>query len=178
MRRSGKLALSGLLTALSLVVMLLTVFQSAVYALPALAGVILLPATLENGPKWGAATYASAALLSLLLTPSLEAKCLFITFFGYYPLVKTVLERRCPAFLAWILKLALFNGTMIGSYALLIHVFGLSTDSFTLFGISFMWGFLLVGNGVFWLFDRAVSGLIQLYFLRLHPVLSHLFHRH
>lgn len=175
MKRSGKLALSGLLTALSMVVMLLTVFQSAIYALPALAGVVLLPATLENGPKWGVATYASAALLSLLFAPSLEAKCLFIAFFGYYPLVKIVLERRCSAPLSWILKFALFNAAMIGSYALLIHAFHLSTDSFTLFGISFMWGFLLVGNGVFWLFDRAISGLTVLYFQRLHPVLARLF---
>lgn len=176
MKRSGKIALCGLLIALSVISLLLTVFQSAVYALPALAGVLLLPITLECGYKWGFAVYGVTAVLSLLLTPSIEAKLLFITFFGYYPVLKPVLESIKNRVLVWVLKLLCFNAAVIASYALLINLFRLPTEEFVLFGIDFMWSFLALGNLVMVVFDKALSGLVRLYYRRLHPFITRLFH--
>ncbi len=176
MKRSGKIALCGLLIALSTISLMLTVFQSAAYALPALAGVLLLPITLECGYKWGFAVYGVTAILAFLLTPSIEAKFLFIAFFGYYPVLKLVLETLKNRVLAWTLKLLCFNMAVIASYALLIHVFQLPTNEFVLFGINFMWGFLAFGNLVMIVFDKALSGLVRLYFRRFHPFITRLFH--
>lgn len=175
MKRTGKIALGGLLCALALAAMLLTVFQSMVYALPALAGVILMPMALENGTKWGLASYAVTALLSLLVTPQWEAKLLFIAFFGYYPIVKLLLDRLPKRWLATGLKLVLFNAAMIVTYAVLIRLFHMDTAEFELFGIDFMWGFLAVGNLIFLVFDYALAGIVQLYQLRLHPIIARLF---
>lgn len=176
MKRSGKTALSGLLMALSTVSLLLTVFQSAAYALPALAGVLLLPATLECGYKWGFAVYGMTAVLAALITPSVEAKLLFIAFFGYYPTLKLVLEQIKHRALVWGLKLLCFNAAMIGTYALLIHVFSFPTEEFVLFGVNVMWGFLAVGNVILVIFDIAVTGLVRLYFRRFHPFVTRIFH--
>ena len=84
--------MGGLLAALSLVCMLLTIFPFADYALPALAGVLLIPIVLESGVKWGFMVYAVVGILNAILTPSLEAKVLFIAFFGYYPVLKALIE--------------------------------------------------------------------------------------
>lgn len=74
--------------------MLLTILPISEMGLPALAGAVLIPIILEIGVKWGWMSYACVALLSLLITPSMEAKVLFIAFFGYYPVLKALIERR------------------------------------------------------------------------------------
>ena len=136
MKHSGKIALGGLLAALSLVCMLLTIFPFADYALPALAGVLLIPIVLESGVKWGFMVYAVVGILNAILTPSLEAKVLFIAFFGYYPVLKALIERIRFRPLEWAAKLLLFNGTFVAAYWLMLHVFALPADSLELFGVN------------------------------------------
>lgn len=178
MKRIGKITLGGLLCALASVAMLLTVFQATVYALPALAGVILLPMALENGTKWGLTTFAVTALIALLLVPQWEAKLLFIGFFGYYPILKPLLERLPKRWLQLGAKLLLFNGAMIGIYALLFGLFHMDAAEFELFGVNFIWGFLALGNVIFFVFDYALVGIVRLYQVRLHPVITKLFRYH
>ena len=51
--KSGKIALGGLLTALGVVLMFLTgLIPIGTYALPAIAGVLLIVAVIEIGAKW------------------------------------------------------------------------------------------------------------------------------
>ena len=98
MKQTSKVALCGVLSALSVMLMLLTVIPIATYALPAMAGAVLIPIVVEAGPRWGWMSYAAVALLCLLIGPEPEAKVLFVTFFGYYPVLKAQLERlhkRC-----------------------------------------------------------------------------------
>ena len=71
---AGKTALGGMLTALSVVCMFLTnVIPVAEYALPALAGVVIMVAVVELGYKGACMVYAASAALSLLLVSNLEA---------------------------------------------------------------------------------------------------------
>ena len=67
MSKSGKIALGGLLTALGVVLMFLTgLIPIGTYALPAIAGVLLIVAVIEIGAKWAWMIYAAVAVLSLL----------------------------------------------------------------------------------------------------------------
>ncbi len=175
MKQSGKVALGGILCALSLVCMLLTVLPVSQMGLPALAGAVLIPVVLEIGVKWGWAAYASVGLLSLLICPSMEAKVLFIAFFGYYPVLKSQIERLRKGWLEWILKLALFNATMVASYWLMLKVFGLPEDSFEIFGFNLPLVVLAIGNVAFVLYDVALTGVITTYLRALQPKLRRLF---
>ena len=175
MKHSGKIALGGLLAALSLVCMLLTIFPFADYALPALAGVLLIPIVLESGVKWGFMVYAVVGILNAILTPSLEAKVLFIAFFGYYPVLKALIERIRFRPLEWAAKLLLFNGTFVAAYWLMLHVFALPADSLELFGVNVPLLLLGTGNIVFVIYDVAVTNLIVLYQRMLRPKLLHIF---
>ena len=114
MSKSGKIALGGLLTALGVVLMFLTgLIPIGTYALPAIAGVLLIVAVIEIGAKWAWMIYAAVAVLSLLFAADKEAALLFVLFFGYYPVLKSFLERISNKVLSWISKFAVFNVAVV-----------------------------------------------------------------
>lgn len=169
MSKSGKIALGGLLTALGVVLMLLTgLIPIGTYALPAIAGVLLIVAVIEIGAKWAWMIYAAVAVLSLLFAADKEAALLFVLFFGYYPVLKSFLERISNKVLSWISKFAVFNVAVVACFFLAVNFLQLPEDSFTVFGIYLPWVFLILGNAVFLIYDIALSGLVATYVEKLH----------
>ena len=174
MNRSGKIALGGLSAALAVVCMMFTAMPVTVYALPLLAGMLLLPLTLEAGKTAGWTAYAVVSLLVLLLTPLWEPKLLFVLYFGYYPILKLTLDNlKRP--LAWMLKLAVFNAGMVVGYLLLFTLFSLPADTFTLFGVNLPLVFLLIGNVAMVIYDVALARFIRLYRFRWHKLVAKIF---
>lgn len=174
MKQSGKVALGGVLGALSVVCLLGTVFPYATFALPAMAGLVLLPVAIEAGRGPGWLTFGAVAVLNLLLTPSMEAKLLFVAFLGYYPLLKLVLD-PLPRVFSWVLKLGLFNITVVAAYWLMLHLFALEDNSFELFGVNMPLVLLALANVTFVLYDLCLSRLLDWYMLMLHPRLKRSF---
>ena len=169
MSKSGKIALGGLLTALGVVLMFLTgLIPIGTYALPAIAGVLLSVAVIEIGAKWAWMIYAAVAVLSLLFAADKEAALLFVLFFGYYPVLKSFLERISNKVLSWISKFAVFNVAVVACFFLAVNFLQLPEDSFTVFGIYLPWVFLILGNAVFLIYDIALSGLVATYVEKLH----------
>ncbi len=169
MSKSGKIALGGLLTALGVVLMFLTgLIPIGTYALPAIAGVLLIVAVIEIGAKWAWMIYAAVAVLSLLFAADKEAALLFVLFFGYYPVLKSFLERISNKVLSWISKFAVFNVAVVACFFLAVNFLQLPKDSFTVFGIYLPWVFLILGNAVFLIYDIALSGLVATYVEKLH----------
>ena len=169
MSKSGKIALGGLLTALGVVLMFLTgLIPIGTYALPAIAGVLLIVAVIEIGAKWAWMIYAAVAVLSLLFAADKEAALLFVLFFGYYPVLKSFLERISNKVLSWISKFAVFNVAVVACFFLAVNFLQLPVDSFTVFGIYLPWVFLILGNAVFLIYDIALSGLVATYVEKLH----------
>ena len=169
MSKSGKIALGGLLAALGVVLMFLTgLIPIGTYALPAIAGVLLIVAVIEIGAKWAWMIYAAVAVLSLLFAADKEAALLFVLFFGYYPVLKSFLERISNKVLSWISKFAVFNVAVVACFFLAVNFLQLPEDSFTVFGIYLPWVFLILGNAVFLIYDIALSGLVATYVEKLH----------
>ena len=168
MRNTGKVALGGLISALSVTCMFLTtLFPFATYSLPAIAGVLLIVIVIELGKRWALLVYMVVGLLSLFIVPDMEAKLLFLLFFGYYPILKAVLEKGLSNRLyQWFLKILIFNAAAIGAYLLATFVFLLPVD-LSLFGISLPIIFLLAGNVVFIIYDFAVTAVTSVYVLQL-----------
>lgn len=176
LNNTSRVALCGVLTALCTVLMFGTgLIPIATYALPALAGVLLMVIVMEVGKSWAWAVYGAVSLLSLLLAADKEAVLLFIAFFGYYPILKASLEQFKKKVWAYVLKFTVFNAAMVVSFFISIFVLAIPEDSFTIFGIYFPWVLLLMGNLVFLVYDYALSGLVLLYYSRLHKMVSGLF---
>lgn len=177
MNQSGKVAFGGIITALCTVLMILTGFiPFGTYALPAIAGVLMIVVVLELGANWAWAIFAAVSVLSFLLAADTEAKIMFILFFGYYPILKAAIERIGKPVLSYILKFAVFNVAMVASFLLLVYVFGVPKESYTVFNINMPVVFLALGNVVFLIYDYAVSTLIMTYMQRFHRSVSKLFH--
>ncbi len=179
MKRTSRVALGGILATLSLLVLCLTIFPFATYALPPLAGIVLIPLVVECGKKWAFLAYAAVSLLALLIVPDPEAKLLFVAFFGYYPIIKAALESIRSRVLEWVVKLATFNGAVVVCYLILTWI-GFSLDEFRIAGVSlslttFLLAFLLAGNVVFILYDIGITRSLPLYFVRIRPVVMRLF---
>lgn len=179
LKRTSCIALGGILTAAAVMVLLLTIFPFATYALPPLAGAFLIPLVIECGKKWALWAYAAVSLIALLIVPDVEAKMLFIAFFGYYPIVKATLESIKNRIWEWIAKLVIFNVAAIGGYAALTCI-GFSLDVFRVEGIAlplygFLFLFLLAGNGIFVIYDIGLTRFLPLYFSRFQPMIRRLF---
>ncbi|NMB30807.1 MAG: hypothetical protein GX988_05145 [Clostridiales bacterium] len=169
---SYKVALGGVISAISVFTMMLTgIIPLGVYVFPAIAGLTLVLIVIEVNTKWALLCYLAVSILSLLVTPDIEAKLMFIFFLGYYPIIKAYLEQTRYRIIEWILKFVLFNISVIIAYMLIIHVFGLNEimDEFGEFGKYGAWIMLGAGNIVFVLYDITISRLVMTYLHWLRP---------
>lgn len=158
------MAVGGLSSALCLLVMLLSgVIPFATYALPAAAGVFLIPAAVEIGTGAAYLVYASVSFLALIMVPDREAVLMFLFFFGYYPVLRLSLESMRFRLLRWVLKFLVFNASMIVSYWLLIHLFGMTQILEEFGGVLMAWGVLGVGNVIFLIYEFACRNTTLLY---------------
>ncbi|MBQ3564024.1 MAG: hypothetical protein IJA21_05430 [Clostridia bacterium] len=164
MKKSKKIAFCSIMAALSVIlVMCGNIFQAAAQAMPAIAGVIGVIIVIEIGVKWAFAAYFVSAALTFILGIN-EAGILFALLFGYYPIIKPLIEKIRVRAIEYIVKFALFNAAMIVSYAILIAVFSLAALGFD--KMLFAWITLAIGNIFFILYDICISRIAALYCLK------------
>lgn len=118
---SQKIALCGVLSALSVVVLLVgNVLQIGTYAAPMLASFLLIPVLEDYGKKYALLLYAVVSLLSLFLVPDKELVLFYVLVLGYYPVLRVRLNNIRRAVLRWMAKFGCFNAAVVVMYALLI----------------------------------------------------------
>ncbi len=172
-KKNMQLAFSSMVAALSCAVMFFTgVFPFGTMALPALAGVFLISIVMECGRGWALGTYVTISVLSVLIAADREAVLFFILFFGYYPILKAVLESKFHRVIQVLLKFSIFNAAAILEFFLASKLLGIPQESFTIFGHSVPWLFLILGNIVFLIYDWAMSLLVVSYWNKIHPRLA------
>lgn len=170
MSHAAKTALGAMAVALSVILMLPTVFDTLVYALPAFAGILTLFCVIELGRAWSCGVYAAAALLSLLLLPNKEAAVMYAAFFGYYPIVKAIFEGwNLPRLLEYLLKFAVFNLSVVAAYLLMVYLFHLpfndlmGVDESSSWAKYAVWIFLGIGNVTFFILDFLMTRMATIY---------------
>jgi hypothetical protein len=136
-------------------------------ALPIFSGMLVAVVAVEINKAWGFVTYAAVAVLSVFVTPDKQSAVFFIMFFGYYPILKLILEAGLKKLkiIQWLVKLAVFNAAIISAYYVIISVLGL-VDLFAEFGFTgdyLVAGLILFGNLVFILYDITFTLLMITY---------------
>ncbi len=171
MKKTKCITLCGLMAALASLFMLTSYFPYLTIAIPAMAGLFVMVSVIELGAKWGILTYlASAVIVFLIAEP--EAKLLYILFFGYYPILKAVMERQKSRVLEYIVKFLIFNVAIVLTYSVFAGVFGIELGDFDDFGKYTVVILLTVANIVFIIYDKAVSQLAGFYMYRLHSIVK------
>ena len=178
LKRGERTAFCGMICALAAVLVGgAGLFPTMTYALPAIAGALLIAVVMEAGLKWGLACYAVVGVLTLLIGTDKESAALFCLLFGYYPVLKSRLDPMRSRVVQWILKLLLFNVVALCLWLLALYVFHVPEETFRVAGVSLQWLLLPAANAVFVLYDLALGGLAAFYWQRLHPVVERMFHR-
>ena len=150
------MALGGLLAALAVVVMSMgTLIPVATYVCPMLCALVLQLVLKICGKRVAWAWYGAVSVLSLLMAPDKEAAAIFLAL-GFYPIVKPGLDRRKGK---WLLKGLFFNGMILLTYWVLLHLFGMAqlAAEFTEMGNLLVVLMLLLGNLTFFLLDRLLE---------------------
>ncbi|MBQ7047086.1 MAG: hypothetical protein IJN85_05040 [Oscillospiraceae bacterium] len=168
MKQTSKIALSAVISALSVALMaLISVIPTLELALPAIAGAFTAVIIIEMNRKWAAAVWISVSVLSLLIVPNKEVAILYAAFFGIYPVLKSVLESKTPKWLEYLIKLLSFNVVIFLAYFLMMKLMNLEIEELETFGNLAIPLLLGAASVVFLLYDYAMTKLITLYNIRL-----------
>lgn len=164
MKNTFRVAFCGVISAFALVLMLLTgVIPAGTYALPCFAGILLTVVVIEYGARWSYTVFAVVSILSIFFASDKEAVIYFIAFFGFYPILKSTIERVHSKTVQYILKYAVFNVCVIAAFFVAKSILMIPDEEFTLFGFYVPWAFLLIGNVFFFFYDKCVTILIIRY---------------
>lgn len=171
---SQKIALCGMLGALSVVLLLLgSVLQIGTYAAPMLAAFLLIPVLEEYGTRYALTLYVCVAILAVLFVPETELALFYVLVMGYYPVLRVKLNGVKSTLLRWVLKFAVFNAGTVLVYLLLFALLGPAVlDELLADGIGMLAALLAAGNLSFWLCDRALAVLTRYYHVILKPKLK------
>ncbi len=178
MKKANRLAFNvafcGIVTALAVVFMFLSIIPSFAYVVPAFAGMVIWTVTQHMNVKWAYLCYGAACLISIMLIPQPEANMYFVFFFGYYPTLCIVLEKIKNKLIRFFVKLAIFNASVILAYNLFVLLFPLENalegmEFFGDFAIYAFWGF---ANIAFVIYDFALATLKEAYIKLIKPKIA------
>lgn len=169
-----KIALCGIITAFATMVMFATgLIPIATYAIPALAGMLLITVVVEINFKWAYLVFAAVSLLSVFIVPDKEAVLLFIFLFGHYPIEKSFFEKIKKPLVELAVKQIFFNLVILACYFSIAFLFKMDyvIESFGDLGRYTMLIFLILGNFAFIIYDIALSNIIILYVKKLRQII-------
>ena len=147
----------AVLTALGVVLLLLVhVVPSGRLGLMLLASFPVCAALMMVGPVWAAAVFALTALLGFLLFPGTTAIG-YAAFFGYYPIVKSLLERLKNRGFSFALKFVLY-AAIFAVYWFLARAMFSGADA-----VLPWYAVFLLGAAAFAVYDFCYSIVIRFY---------------
>lgn len=175
MKKALPVAVCGVITALSVVLMLVLgaafIFS---YILPMLLGMLMIMIKRTFSVSYAWLTYASTSLLSVFLVAEKECMLMYVLFFGFYPIINEGLNKITNKPLRALLKLVIFNSLISIVQILLVFVFGIPflEDGE---GKWFIILFAVLMNILFVIYDKLLLNLTLLYELKIEPKLKKYF---
>ena len=108
-RRTRRVAICALLSAMGVVILYLGALIDVLdLSVAVIASLLCVFAVIEMGGVWPWLIYAVVSVLSLVLLPQKSPAVVFALYAGYYPILKSYLE-RLPRVISFVLKIAEFN---------------------------------------------------------------------
>ena len=162
--KTKTITVCAMLSALGVVVLYLGSFIEVLDAsMAVIASVMSIIAVIEFGRGASWSIYAVTSVLSLILLPNKSVAVMYAAFFGFYPILKEVFEKKNKV-VAWILKEITFNAALVVCFVILRFVIFIGVPAIPI--MMYVIGALLL-EGVFVLYDIAMTRLISLYIFKL-----------
>lgn len=163
--KTRKMTITAMMVALSVIfIYLSSVVPAGQLGLIAISTLFGIAAVVEVGISSGILVFAGTSILCILLVPDKNIAFTYFLFFGYYPVLKSLIERLHNLLAEWALKLLSVN------VALTVIVFVFSGLIFNVFRFGGnLLVFYVIVNLIFVAFDIGISKLISFY---LHAISS------
>ncbi|MDR3149475.1 MAG: hypothetical protein LBT88_05620 [Oscillospiraceae bacterium] len=118
MNKTRKLALSALIAALAVVLCWIgAIVPTGSVAFVGFAGLLTAIAVVECGYAWALGQFAVACVLGLLLVSDKMIVLIYAALFGWYPVVKSLIDRsKLRVAAQWIIKLLILNAVLVLGY--------------------------------------------------------------
>ena len=157
------LVIAAVVAALGVVTLTLgSIVQVLDLSVAVLASLFVVFAVIELGGKYPYLVYVVTALLSMLLLPIKTAPLVYLCFTGYYPIIKSKLEKRhMPSALRWACKILVFNLALVAVVLVCVFVLRIPVPA-----VWYYWLLPLLSL-VFVLYDVALTRLVTFYLVRL-----------
>lgn len=162
MKNSLKIAISGVLTALSVILLYIgSIIWLFAYIMPLAAGLIMIIVTDFADKKLALVVYFSVSIISIAMLSDKECALLYALFFGYYPIIKPSLDKILNRFVKWILKFAIFNFAVVSAEMICIYIFMIPFDNeFGKAGIALL---IILANIIFVVYEKLFGGVRIIY---------------
>ena len=158
-----RIVVSGVLVALSVIILYVgSMFQTLDLTMSAIVSLLVVVIVIEMGYKYAWFTYLATAILSVLLLPQKSPAIFYACFMGFYPIIKSHVERFNSAVVRWTIKLVAGNIALVAMFWL-ISLF--LPDEFE--GGWMLVATYILGLAAFIVYDIALTKLISLYFARI-----------
>lgn len=158
--KSQKVALGGIVTLLSTVSLYISsILPTNRLFFFAVSTFFLAVIIIESNIRLAVLVYVSSSILSFIIIPNKAIVLPYVIFFGYYAIIKSLIERINILAIELLIKLALFNLSVYITYSIFISV---------LLGNIIIklpvWAIFLLMQLVFIIYDYAFS--LGVYFYR------------
>ena len=161
-RKTRSLTLSAVFTALTIALLYFaSIWPTGQLAITAIASFLTAAAVIESDLLYGVYTFVAAAILGFILLPDKNIPFLYAVFFGYYPIIKSLIERLKSVLLQWVLKLAVFfiSLTIMWLFMRQLIITTLPLPGNTISAVIIY----IIGAAIFILYDYGYSKAIGLY---------------
>lgn len=158
MKKTKKLAVGAVLSALGVVILLLGNIISVLdLSMVVIASIAVIFAVIEMGNPYPYLIYAVTGILALILLPDKVIALEYILFGGIYPIFKAIFEKY-HYIICWILKLSVFNTGLLLMILVSNYVMNIPDNVYVLNIAVFA-----LANVFFVIYDIAMTKIITLY---------------
>ena len=160
-----KLTICAMLAALGVILLYLgSLIEILDISIAVIASILCIIAVIEYGGSAPWMIYAITSILALLLIPNKTPAYMYTIFFGFYPILKEKLE-KVRTVLSWVLKEIVFNICL--ALMIFVALYFFTTQDNMLRNPIYIAVIVLLSEGVFILYDIALTRLISFYMYNL-----------
>ena len=127
MSKARQIAISGVFSALSFVLMFMSSFMPLTFLWVQLSGFVIMVIMVETGRRNAFLAYVAVTLMCFILLPNTVIIMEFALIIGYYPIIKMWLDNIERTFVRRAVKLAIFLVLAATSLFVSAHIFGIAT---------------------------------------------------
>lgn len=158
-----RIVVAGVLVALSVIILYLgCAIEVLDLTMSAIVSLLVVIIVIEMGHNYAWLTYVATAILSLVLLPQKTPAIFYACFMGFYPIVKSYIEKIRSALVRWIIKIVIGNAA-IALMFLFMSIF--VPEEFAMLEMIII--LYILALAAFITYDIALTRLITVYFIKI-----------